>query len=504
MQTTYYPSASHSRQPQHTISGWLLAFVLFTSMAMLSACGGSTGITEDTGEVFIGLTDAEGDFVNYTVDVVAISLTRADGNVVDTLPLTTRVDFSQYTDLTEFLTAATVPAGRYVQGTVTLDYSNADIWVEDANGVGIKVNSILDTAGNPVTTMNMSVQLDGINQLPIAPGIPSMLNLDFDLEASNNVDFSNGEPVVTVDAVLIAEVDRESPNKQHRLRGPLKEVNVADSYYQVYIRPFHHRIADREHRFGEFKIHTNDTTVYEIDGVMYEGAAGLEVLATMPQFTATVAIGKLRLNPLRFVAREVYAGSSVPGGDLDVVKGSVIARSGDDIIVKGATLTRTDGTVVFNDTVTVSLDDSTTVTKQLASELAGIDDVSVGQRVTVFGTLTNDELSDLQFSAANGYLRMLLSNLRGTVVKLPDTGNYLTMNLHAINGRNPEIYDFTGTGVDTANDADPMNYEIDSGALTLDELMVEGRAGVRGHVTPFGMATPDFNAQTIVTLLPGE
>mgnify|MGYP003346898486 CR=1 FL=1 len=35
-----------------------------------------------SGEVVIGLTDAEGDFISYTVDIVSIKLTKASGAVV--------------------------------------------------------------------------------------------------------------------------------------------------------------------------------------------------------------------------------------------------------------------------------------------------------------------------------------------------------------------------------------------------------------------------------------
>ena len=41
------------------------------------------------------------------------------------------------------------------------------------------------------------------------------------------------------------------------------------------------------------------------------------------------------------------------------------------------------------------------------------------QRIVVFGTVTNDAVSDLQLSAANGYARMRLATLRGRVAALP-------------------------------------------------------------------------------------
>ena len=47
-------------------------------------------------------------------------------------------------DVSEFLTAATVPNGRYVKGSMVLDYSNADIQVEDSNGDAQRPRQALD------------------------------------------------------------------------------------------------------------------------------------------------------------------------------------------------------------------------------------------------------------------------------------------------------------------------------------------------------------------------
>ena len=87
-------------------------------------------LTDEEGVVAIGLTDAQGDFLTYTVDVTSLTLTKADSTFVQTLPQRTRVDFAQIVDLTEFVTGATIPAGTYVSATLNLDYTNADIQVE--------------------------------------------------------------------------------------------------------------------------------------------------------------------------------------------------------------------------------------------------------------------------------------------------------------------------------------------------------------------------------------
>jgi len=487
---------------QQKRGSWFMLLASFILALNLTGCGGGSSSdsgqtnNSDKGQVLVALTDAPGDFVTYTVDVLSIKLIHANGNVVETLPITTRVDFAQYTELTEFLTAATIPNGRYVKGSIVLDYSNADIQVEDNAGNAKAVTDIVDSNGTAVTTLDVKVTLEGRSVLPVAPGIPKNLMLDFDLEQSNTVVFDGDQVKVTVEPILIAEVDSQTPKRQ-RVRGPLKTVNVTASVFDIYIRPFFHRIGLGQRIFGTLQVQTNDETYYEIDGIAYKGAQGLQVLETVAQYTGVIVKGDLKFSPLRYEAREVYAGSSVPGGDLDLVRGTVTSRNGDQIIIRGATIFRTNGTVVFNDSVTVSLDNSTTVLKQLSLGTFNINDISVGQRIRIFGTVTNDQVSDLQMSAANGYARMALSSLRGSVIAMPDESTDFTLNLSSINGRTINLYDFSGTGT-SGNDADPASYEVDTGTLTLDGIAVEQDVRTAGFPTPFGTAPSDYTAQTVV------
>jgi hypothetical protein len=461
------------------------------------------------GEVVIGLTDAEGDFASYTVDVLSLTLTKANGAVVEALPLTTRVDFAQYTALTEFLTAATVPNGAYVKASMMLDYSNADIWVENATGDAVQVSNMVDADGVALTQLEVDVNLEGRNKLIVAPGIPSHLTLDFDLKASNTVSFDGADPSLVVEPVLLADAELEAP-KLHRLRGPLANVDVNGNSFEVILRPFHHVLnTDHHRRFGELKVVTNDTTLFDISDVSYQGQAGLVALDAQPSFTATIVIGDLKFNPRRFEAREVYAGSSVPGGDLDVVTGNVIARSGDVLTVKGATLVRAGGSVIFNDKVVVNMGDMTTVKRQLSmGNEYTIGDISVGQRVRVFGVLTNNAATQLEMDAGVSHLgrvNLRLTTLRGTVVDvvgIPEAPLPFVMNVQAIDGRHIGLFDFSGTGDTSANDSDPTFYEIDTGTLDVSSLSAGSPIQVRGFVRPFGQVTAlepnDFEAQTVV------
>src|SRR5438093_9614945 len=125
------------------VNGWKLGLkgyvwaCVMTAGLLLAACsgGGSNDpTTATTGQAVVSLTDAAGDFLSYTVDVESLTLTRRDGTVVETLPLTTRVNFADYVEMTEFFTAATIPSGTYTSARMRLDFSAADLEVEDANG----------------------------------------------------------------------------------------------------------------------------------------------------------------------------------------------------------------------------------------------------------------------------------------------------------------------------------------------------------------------------------
>jgi hypothetical protein len=481
-----------------------LAALLTAAFLMLSGvygCGGGDDTASqdsDQGEVAVSLTDAPGDFSAYTVDVLSLTLTKANGTQVSTLPLATRIDFSQYTEMTEFLTAASVPSGAYVAATLTLDYTNADIWVEDelGNAVQVTPGNIVDENGDPVTVLEMTVQLEDRNRLTIAPGIPAHLLLDFDLNATHRVNLDDpAAPVVTVDPLLIANVNR-MPQKLHRIRGALNEVSLDQSSFSLFLRPFFCPLSGNHRLFGARTVVTDGATLYDINGEQYTGQAGLEAMAALNPLTAVIAIGDLKFHPLRFQAREVYAGTSVPGGTLDVVQGNVIGRSGDTLTVKGATLIRGESSVMFNDEVTITVSEATIVTRQLSTEPIGTygkDDISVGQRVLVFGTLTQaGENPVLDAGSAESFVRMLLTTVRGTATAVDDAADLLTVDLQSLDHRSVDLFDFSGTN------ADPANYLIHTGTLDLAPVAIDAPVKVRGFVQPFGAAPPDFNAQTIV------
>ncbi|TDJ40513.1 MAG: hypothetical protein E2O61_01190 [Gammaproteobacteria bacterium] len=465
-----------------------LATVLFSLVLFAQGCGSGGGSTTpqpdpiaESGVISIVFTDAEGDFVTYAVDVTSLLLEKTNGDTVETVPLSTRIDFAELTDVSEFLTIATVPAGIYASAVLTMDFTTADVVVQDANGDGIGAD-VVGEDGNPLGVLQVRLNLTTSDVIRISPNVPAAFSLDFDLDASNEIDLTTTPPTVTVQPFLLAtpELDRD---REHRVRGVLASVDEIESAITIKVRPFRHHTGD----FGRFTFSVDEDTQYEVDGVGYTGSPGLGVMAMLEENTPVITQGQITDNG--FLAETVLAGSSVPWSDSDVVKGIVIARSGDVLSVQGARIK--DGRDVFWGSQSVIVGENTTVTA-LGVDNADLDldSISVGQRVIVFG----EELDDGTFDASEGRVRMLMNQLTAQVVEAEP----LVVDLFYLNGRHPQLYDFSGTGVTAAEDADPDFYEIDTSTLGLSNIENGDLVRVRGLVNDFGMASPDYNARTVI------
>jgi hypothetical protein len=480
----------------------LVAMSLVTAtMALgLYACKNATG---EMGVVGISLTDTAGDFLSYTVDVTSLTLTKADDTVVQALPQRARVDFARLVDLTEFVTAVTIPSGNYVRATLNLDYTNADIQVDDGNGVPVPVAlaNIHDSQGVQVTTLSMSVKLDPARPLVIAPLLSSLLDLDFNLAASNLVDTSTpATPIVTVNPLLVADVNLDSP-KPHRIRGPLDGVDTQAGSFTLILHPFNLLQGD----LGRVSFLTDSNTTFEINLTSFQGSAGLSALAQQSRPTAVVAVGTFNPATRRFTATEVLAGSSVSFGTSDVLTGNVIARSNNNILtVQGAEIARSDGTLSFHNTVSVTVATTTRVVSQKISSgpqitiVPAISSISIGQRVTVFGILNVSGTTMDATSATSGLVRLLVTQLNGHPNGVP-AGNTLVMRLDRIDGRPIGLFNFSGTGT-TGTDADPTSYQVATSTLDPSGIAANTPLKVRGFVRPFGQATAtnDFSAIALI------
>ena len=486
---------------------------LALSALLLSACGGGggttagsaapsaascdpsdPGTTDQCGSLVIGFTDADGDFLNYTVNVTSLSLETANGRVVETLPRSTRINFTDYVDLTEFVTRATIPPGTYVAGTIRLDYTDAEVFVE-ADGAS-KEAVVTDLDGAPLTRTELKITLSDRDQLVITRGRPAFLQLDFDLAASHQVDIVATPATAASEPFIVAEVEPVD-EKNIRVRGPLSDVDEAAMAYTLNIRPFN----DRDGDFGKATVYITENTEFEVDEVMYTGNDGLRALSDAGPGTPTVAAGTLNLADREFTASIVLAGESVPGIDRDAVVGNVIARSGNLLTIRGATIMPSDRRAHFHDDVVVEVGPNTRVFKDgYPGQDLDISAISIGQRVTVRGDQANPtsaaDAPQILFDATEGAVRMHVTHLVGLVnTVLPGQTDIV---LRAIDRRPVEVFDFAGSGPSGVEDADPANYEVDTGDLSL-AAFAEGKPIVAyGFPTSFGSAPPDFTGRTII------
>jgi len=460
---------------------------------VLASCGGggsstsSSGATSgtapssDKGDLIISLGDAAGDFLSYTVDITSIKMTRANGAVVETLPESSRIDFAQYVNLNELLTVASVPLGRYTDASITLDFTDAEITVQGPDGQPLPATAV-DDMGAPLGSVTLDVQLKGQNRFVVSPGVQSHFALDFDLEASNTVTINGDAATVAVSPVLLADTAHVD-QRDMRLRGLLMGVDTEQHSFNVDLRPFRHRNG----HFGEATVYVDDNTSYEINGEAVDSATGLTALDALPDNTAVVAEGNWNNSTHQYLASAVYAGSSVPWGSKDMLRGTVTSRSGNTVVVRGGAVEFANGRTIFNDEVQLQLADTTTVMKDGHS--GSIANISVGSEIVASGMMSDE--SDMD--ASNGIVSVRPSSIAGTVVSTDP----LVVDLQRIDGRQIEVFDFSGSGTSADVDADPHAYEIDT-SLPLDNLMAGDPVRLRGYVADFGSAPADFDAFTSV------
>ena len=490
---------------------------LLVSALLLTACGGGAGTTtnpgpepvascdpadpathDECGTVLIGLTDADGDFLEYAVDVTGLTLETANGRVVEVLPTATRIDFTRYVDVTELVAAVVVPPAIYVSGSISLDYTNADVSV--AVGTDSRAAVVTDLDDVELTTTTLAIVLSDRDRLAVSKRRAHFLQLDFDLAASHTVDINPTPARAASDAFIVAEV-HPVDEKTIRVRGPLNVVDVDGMKYTIALRPFHDRAHDR----GPFTINVTNDTEFEVNGEALMGPDGLRALEAAGRGTPTVAKGTFTTADRSFTADIVLAGSSVPGYGLDAVIGNIIGREGNLLTIRGATIVprdaATDRRVHFHDDVMVEVGPETKVIKDgHRAESLDISALSIGQRVTVRGnqlTATTDAAApQILFDATQGAVRMHVTQLSGIVnTVVPGQADIM---LHSIDRRRVDVFDFTGTGPSRDLDADPANYEVHTGTLILADFAAGKPIAVRGFPAAWEMAPPDFSGHSVI------
>jgi hypothetical protein len=230
-------------------------------------------------------------FLSYVVNVDSVELTDSVGNVYTALATVEPVDLVQLSNIAELWGTATIPADTYVSATITLDYTDAEIWLL-VNGAPLAA-TVAFPGGATVGAVAITVVFDPLNPLVITNSYATTnaqrLALDFDLAASNVITTtgSGSTETVTVTAnPYMRFANAPADTRNIRIRGPLVNSNLSVGTYSIYERPFY----DEVNSIGTLSIFNSANTIYTIDGVTYVGTPGLEQLSeTSTGVTTTLA-----------------------------------------------------------------------------------------------------------------------------------------------------------------------------------------------------------------------
>ncbi len=484
---------------------------LLCAAAVFAAGCHNNNNTSGYGVAWVTLTDTPGDFTSYIVNVDSVSLTGKNVGEITALATVETVDFTKLKNISELWGSASIPNDTYTAATITLDYTSAVINVM-VNGVP-KLATVVGPGGSTVTTVAVTVSLDPTNALVVIPTyattFATRLAIDFNLPASNVVDYTASPPKVTINPFMTVATS-PADNKPIRVRGPLINSSIDEDTYTVYVRPFY----DEVDSLGSLTMFNDASTIYSINGTTYVGSAGLNVLSQLSAGT-TMTAAYTTLQPTAtpsagagiFHSVYVVAGSTLEDQYTEGIEGDVIARSGNTLTLRGATLfinTAEVATYINSPDSVVLLGPGTIVTADGTAALPDLDykSISVGQHVTARGiyTLPASGVTTLDATGTSstntGSVRIQSTEAWGPLVSAA-TGS-LVMNLQTINDWPVSIFNFAGTGATTSQNSSPAAYAVETGTLTVPTGTVAGDPlWIDGVISPFGAAPPDFHAFSV-------
>ena len=397
------------------------------------------------GKVMFAITDAEEDFLSYSVDINSVVFTKQNGDQIEILPGATDVDFVNYQELTELFSILSVPVGRYESISLVLDYSDSDIVIQDELGNSYSA-AVQDADGNAISTYQVDLQLEADAPLIVTANRFSLLTLDLDLSATNTV-LSYEPAIVEVAPVVIANTSLDE-DREHRVRGQVEEV-VTQSDVAATLTLDLKPMRERDGQFGQFDVQLSTETLFELDGVNTDFTAALEQLDSLSGSEPVVVFCQLKTieesetGEVEFVAERVLSGSSLPWAGFDGVKGMIT-----EVLVpsevENVSSYRISG---------IALDDTAPHINILKQELFSVSDATKlitmhgraitqdylvpGQKLKAVGQLETDrETETLEFNASTegDVVRLLPSSLRGQVTSVSETG-VVTMEARRINKR---------------------------------------------------------------------
>jgi Domain of unknown function (DUF4382) len=467
----------------------LLGCLLLTT-TMTTSCGAGGAGGASTGTVTLAMTDSASDELDsFEVDVSNITMTKLDDTVVSLTTKTARVDFVDLDTVSEMIARAALPVGIYKSMALTMDFTNASVSIKGKTTPA----TVLDMDGNPITGL-VPVQVDFASSF--RPDVVylrrDVYQLDLDLNSAVTVDATNN--AVTFSPAIVANVLPTNP-KPLVTTGTLAQVDASGNTVTISRRSATNAVM------ATFQVNVDSSTVYQIDGMVYSGAAGLNTLAMQTFGTTRVYLqGTLDTNARTITANAIEAGAGTRGNGQDWVIGHVISRNngaGTDaaLTVLGRSVNGTTGTITFNSQFTVNtLLGLTRVLRRGAGNSLTTDALDVGQRIIAFGKLTGSTLDTSGNSGGPGVVRMLPTSVFGYAAGAP-VSNVLTLNVTRFDLRDISNFDFTVGG---NPEATPTSYTVDVTGLDTSTITTNSKMRCIGWANPVGVPMDDnFTAATL-------
>ncbi|HEX6812846.1 MAG TPA: DUF4382 domain-containing protein [Planctomycetota bacterium] len=458
----------------------------FTAFVLaLIGAGCSSNKDAGTGTVSVVLTDsASEELSQFEVDVSNLVLTRRDGATVSALSRTTRVDFVELESINELVTAVDLESGVYTRVTLTLDFANAAVVLVGA----LTPATVNDASGAPITgTVDVTVDFASGSRLFVGAGRNNLFALDLDLDQSVAVDA--GTNSIRFSPVLEVQVNPANP-KPIATTGILQSVDLNALTFALERRDVSNTAIHT------FTVAIGPSTVFQLDGVVQVGAAGLGSLVGNISDRVFVQ-GLFSAGSSRLTAVAVESGAGVPGNGQDWVAGHVVGRTGGagvdaTLTVLGRSLDVGTSTRTFNTSHTVNVSKANTkVLRRGAGNSLDSDAINVGQLVWIFGDLTG---TTLDATAVTGVARMLRTSIFG-IAAGPVDDNTLTLDVVRFDHRLVSSFDF---GVSGQVQADPNAFTVDVTGLSTEGIATNSRIRAFAWIAPVGSAGADATAVSLV------
>ena len=495
------------------LGGHLLArtrlFLLVALLGLLGACSSSTTLHPGTVVVTMSSTNGGNAFDSYIVQLDAIYLTADNGSVVTLSASPQTVDLVNLSrTIDEVVSAGAIPYGNYVSASLLLDYTYAQVWVDNK---GVPTQATLQTSAlTAIATVSFVVTFDKNAPLVVNLNQSTGLHINFDLAAFNSIDLATAVlPTVTVQPyVTLAPVPLDTKQLVHA-RGlwvTLDDAAVGGngSSFIMNVRPFYSLSS----ALGALIVTPSADCYFNVNGVTYTGAAGLAAIGALPVNTSIAMVGTLTsyatITPT-FTATQVYAGTAQDDAGYDVSAGTVSAVNGDTITLHGVDM----NTVQYNlstylytnyyASMDVTVGPLTIVSEDgVAATGLSTKSISVGQQVVINGVATVDastgyvssvDATNTNYGAVGSQVRLQTGRDWGDLISATPTT--ATFDLAAIGIYTPNAFNFTGTN------SDKSAYVVNTGGTDLSASPAGTLFAIDGMVTPFGSAPPDFLASSL-------